>query len=151
MFDRKDGCEYVFIWRTSEACPIRRVQGKMNSQFLFRTVIKHSCFNSVYFLFFTGQNCKVKDPKSGYEYNLTPLGGKDYDVKGLGYEYQFAVCGPITTSVCPHGPSNTVSSCQVEGQTHRIAGEFISFSVLVGVVLLFFFSTFNLSHAPLQG
>lgn len=27
MFDRKDGCEYVFIWRTSEACPVKRVQG----------------------------------------------------------------------------------------------------------------------------
>lgn len=95
MFDRKDGCEYVFIWRTSEACPIKRVQG---------------------------EKCKVKDPKSGYEYNLKPLAGKDYEVKGLGYEYHFAVCGPITTSVCPHGPSNTVSSCQVEGQKHRIAG-----------------------------
>ncbi|XP_056125524.1 cation-independent mannose-6-phosphate receptor [Rhinichthys klamathensis goyatoka] len=95
MFDRKDGCEYVFIWRTSEACPIKRVQG---------------------------EKCKVQDPKSGYEYNLTPLAGKDYEVKGLGYEYHFAVCSPITTSVCPHDTSKTVSSCQVEGQTHRIAG-----------------------------
>uniref|UniRef100_A0A8C1XXP6 Insulin-like growth factor 2 receptor n=1 Tax=Cyprinus carpio TaxID=7962 RepID=A0A8C1XXP6_CYPCA len=95
MFDRKDDCEYVFIWRTSEACPIKRVQG---------------------------ENCKVKDPKSGYEYNLTPLAGKDYDVKDLSYEYNFAVCGPVTSSVCPHGPSNSVSSCQVKGSTHRIAG-----------------------------
>uniref|UniRef100_A0A672Q5X8 Cation-independent mannose-6-phosphate receptor-like n=1 Tax=Sinocyclocheilus grahami TaxID=75366 RepID=A0A672Q5X8_SINGR len=95
MFDRKDGCEYVFIWRTSEACPIKRVQG---------------------------ENCKVEDPKSGYEYNLTPLAGKDYEVKDLSYEYHFAVCGPVTSSVCPHGPSNSVSSCQVEGSTHRIAG-----------------------------
>ncbi|XP_051500970.1 cation-independent mannose-6-phosphate receptor-like [Myxocyprinus asiaticus] len=95
MFDRRDGCEYVFIWRTSEACPIRRVQG---------------------------ENCKVRDPKSGYEYNLAPLAGKDYEVKGLHYEYHFAVCGPITTSVCPHGPSGLVSSCQIEGQNHRIAG-----------------------------
>ncbi|XP_016329709.1 cation-independent mannose-6-phosphate receptor-like [Sinocyclocheilus anshuiensis] len=95
MFDRKDGCEYVFIWRTSEACPIKRVQG---------------------------ENCKVEDPKSGYEYNLTPLAGKDYEVNDLSYEYHFAVCGPVTSSVCPHGPSNSVSSCQVEGSTHRIAG-----------------------------
>ncbi|XP_050994418.1 LOW QUALITY PROTEIN: cation-independent mannose-6-phosphate receptor [Labeo rohita] len=95
MYDRKDDCEYVFIWRTSEACPIRRVQG---------------------------ENCKVKDPKSGYEYNLTPLAGKDYQVKDMNYEYNFAVCGPVTSTVCPHGPSNSVSSCQVEGSTHRIAG-----------------------------
>uniref|UniRef100_A0A8C1G8U4 Insulin-like growth factor 2 receptor n=1 Tax=Cyprinus carpio TaxID=7962 RepID=A0A8C1G8U4_CYPCA len=88
-------CEYVFIWRTSEACPIRRVQG---------------------------ENCIVKDPKSGYEYNLTSLAGKDYEVKKLSYEYHFAVCGPLTSSVCPHGLSNSVSSCQVEGSTHRIAG-----------------------------
>uniref|UniRef100_A0A8C1Z5G4 Insulin-like growth factor 2 receptor n=1 Tax=Cyprinus carpio TaxID=7962 RepID=A0A8C1Z5G4_CYPCA len=95
MFDRKDDCEYVFIWRTSEACPIRRVQG---------------------------ENCIVKDPKSGYEYNLTSLAGNDYEVKKLSYEYHFAVCGPLTSSVCPHGLSNSVSSCQVEGSTHRIAG-----------------------------
>lgn len=28
MFDRIDGCEYVFIWRTSEACPVRKSQGE---------------------------------------------------------------------------------------------------------------------------
>uniref|UniRef100_A0A8C2E6T2 Insulin-like growth factor 2 receptor n=1 Tax=Cyprinus carpio TaxID=7962 RepID=A0A8C2E6T2_CYPCA len=95
MVSLLNDCEYVFIWRTSEACPIKRVQG---------------------------ENCKVKDPKSGYEYNLTPLAGKDYDVKDLSYEYNFAVCGPVTSSVCPHGPSNSVSSCQVKGSTHRIAG-----------------------------
>uniref|UniRef100_A0A8C2IVC6 Insulin-like growth factor 2 receptor n=1 Tax=Cyprinus carpio TaxID=7962 RepID=A0A8C2IVC6_CYPCA len=34
----------------------------------------------------------------------------------------FFGCGPLTSSVCPHGLSNSVSSCQVEGSTHRIAG-----------------------------
>ncbi|KAI5090811.1 cation-independent mannose-6-phosphate receptor precursor [Silurus meridionalis] len=95
MFDRKDGCEYVFIWRTSEACPIKIAQGS---------------------------NCKVKDPRSGYEFDLTPLSGTDYEVKSLTYEYHFAVCGPIKTSVCPHGTDNTVSSCQVEGTAHKISG-----------------------------
>ncbi|XP_056620153.1 cation-independent mannose-6-phosphate receptor isoform X2 [Triplophysa dalaica] len=95
MFDRIDGCEYVFIWRTSEACPIKRVQG---------------------------DNCKVNDPKSGYEYNLTPLAGQDYEVKGLHYEYHLAVCGPIKSTVCPHGADKPVSSCQVEDQKHRITG-----------------------------
>ncbi|TRY58197.1 hypothetical protein DNTS_017408 [Danionella cerebrum] len=95
MFDRRDGCEFVFVWRTSEACPIKRVQG---------------------------ENCKVRDPKSGFEYNLTPLAGKDYEVKSSSFEYHFSVCGPINSTVCPHGPINLVSSCQVEGKTHRIAG-----------------------------
>lgn len=95
MFDRKDGCEYVFIWRTSEACPVKRVQGT---------------------------NCKVKDPRSGYEFDLTPLSGKDYEVKSPQYEYHFAVCGPVKTSVCPHGDDNMVSSCQVEGSNHKISG-----------------------------
>lgn len=73
----------------------------------------------------TGENCKVKDPKSGYEYNLTPLAGKDYEVKGLHYEYHFAVCGPVATAVCPHGADKPVSSCQVEEKSHRIAGGFL--------------------------
>ncbi|KAI4887672.1 hypothetical protein NFI96_014869 [Prochilodus magdalenae] len=95
VFDRKDGCEYVFLWRTSEACPVKRV---------------------------TGKDCKVTDPRSGYEYNLLSLSGKDYEVKSTQYEYHFAVCGPITTSVCPHGDKETVASCQVEGAKHRISG-----------------------------
>ncbi|XP_076873911.1 cation-independent mannose-6-phosphate receptor isoform X2 [Brachyhypopomus gauderio] len=95
IFDRQDGCEYVFIWRTSEACPVKRVQG---------------------------QNCMVKDPRSGFEYDLTPLSGRDHEVKIDQYVYHFAVCSPIKTSVCPHGPGEAVSSCQVEGTTHRIAG-----------------------------
>lgn len=95
MFDRQDGCEYVFIWRTSEACPVKRVQGS---------------------------DCKVRDPRNGYEYNLMPLAGKDYSVKNDQYTYHFAVCGPIQGSVCPHGRENSVASCQTENSKHRIAG-----------------------------
>ena len=29
VFDRLDGCEYVFVWRTSEACPLRKTQGAL--------------------------------------------------------------------------------------------------------------------------
>ncbi|XP_060722164.1 cation-independent mannose-6-phosphate receptor [Tachysurus vachellii] len=95
LFDRKDGCEYVFVWRTSEACAVKKAQGT---------------------------NCKVKDPRSGYEFDLTPLSEKDYAVKGSSYEYHFAVCGPVSSSVCPHGDDQMVSSCQIEGSNHRIAG-----------------------------
>lgn len=51
MFDRIDGCEYVFIWRTSEACPIKRVQGRMNSQSCQRTIYRSFLIGSYYVLF----------------------------------------------------------------------------------------------------
>ncbi|XP_031437958.2 cation-independent mannose-6-phosphate receptor, partial [Clupea harengus] len=99
IFDRKDGCEYVFIWRTSEACPVQRVQG---------------------------ENCKVQDPRSGHEFDLSSLSGKDYMVTSGQYEYHFAVCGGLSPGVCEHkDPSkDAVASCQVEANTHthRIAG-----------------------------
>lgn len=28
MFQLLDGCEYVFVWRTVEACPVVRAEGK---------------------------------------------------------------------------------------------------------------------------
>ncbi|KAG7460969.1 hypothetical protein MATL_G00204630 [Megalops atlanticus] len=97
MFESLNNCEYVFIWRTSEACPVRRVQG---------------------------ENCKVRDPRSGYVFDLTPLSGKDYEVKESQYDYHFAVCGPLKQRVCTHKDtgSDPVSSCQVEDKVHRIAG-----------------------------
>lgn len=79
-------------------------------------------------MFHQGANCKVKDPRSGYEFDLTPLSGKDYEVKSLQYEYHFAVCGPIKTSVCPHG--GNVSSCQVETSSQRISGKYGFFNML---------------------
>ncbi|XP_028809164.1 cation-independent mannose-6-phosphate receptor isoform X2 [Denticeps clupeoides] len=96
MFDHKDGCEYVFIWRTPKACPIQRIQGN---------------------------NCKVQDPRSGHVFDLTSLSGQDYSVKSGQYDYQFSVCGPLKAGVCTHKDDGLeVASCQVEGSTHRIAG-----------------------------
>ncbi|KAG5846630.1 hypothetical protein ANANG_G00117010 [Anguilla anguilla] len=97
MFTEKNGCEYVFTWRTSEACPVHRVQG---------------------------DNCKVRDPRSSYVFDMTSLSGKDYTVKSGEYEYHFAVCGALNEKICTHKDTGneTVSSCQVEGSTHRIAG-----------------------------
>ncbi|KAK5852634.1 hypothetical protein PBY51_006486 [Eleginops maclovinus] len=93
MFDRLDGCEYVFIWRTSEACPIRKSKG---------------------------DNCHVRDPKSGYEFDLSSLKGRDYPVLSDKYVYHLAVCGGVQGDVCTHMES--VSSCQVEGSKAKIAG-----------------------------
>nr|QPB70590.1 insulin-like growth factor 2 receptor [Pampus argenteus] len=97
MFDRKDGCEYVFIWRTSEACPIRKSQGN---------------------------DCRVRDPKSGYEFDLSSLKGKDYGTSSGKYTYHLSVCGGLQRGICTHKDTgnDSVSSCQVDGSIHKIAG-----------------------------
>ncbi|XP_071323597.1 cation-independent mannose-6-phosphate receptor isoform X2 [Trachinotus anak] len=97
MFDRKDGCEYVFIWRTSEACPIRKSQG---------------------------DDCRVRDPRSGYEFNLSSLKGRDYPVPSGKYIYHLSICEGLKRGVCTHKDtgSDLVSSCQAEGDKHKIAG-----------------------------
>ncbi|XP_030577044.1 cation-independent mannose-6-phosphate receptor isoform X2 [Archocentrus centrarchus] len=96
MFDRKDGCEYVFIWRTSEACPIRRSQG---------------------------DHCRVRDPKSGYEFDLSSLKGQDYTINTPQYSYHLSICGALQKDVCTHkDASKSVSSCQVGKDIQKIAG-----------------------------
>ncbi|XP_075059666.1 cation-independent mannose-6-phosphate receptor [Mixophyes fleayi] len=97
VFQEQDGCEYVFLWRTSEACPVVRAEG---------------------------DNCQVRDPKYGYLYNLKPLGEKPVEVLDGGYTYQLKVCGELSESPCAsQAPTGeTVSSCQVTGNTGKVAG-----------------------------
>ncbi|KAM8847361.1 cation-independent mannose-6-phosphate receptor [Synchiropus picturatus] len=95
MFDRKDGCEYVFIWRTLEACPITKSQG---------------------------DGCQVTDPRSGYIFDLSSLKGRDYSVRSDKYIYHLSVCSALQKGVCTHRDSDQVSSCQADGNTHKIAG-----------------------------
>ncbi|XP_069811536.1 cation-independent mannose-6-phosphate receptor [Dendropsophus ebraccatus] len=97
MFQEQEGCEYVFLWRTSEACPVARSEG---------------------------DNCQVKDPKYNYVYDLRPLGEKVVEVADSEYTYQLKVCGEVPGSKCsaqaPAG--STVSSCQVKGNNGMSAG-----------------------------
>uniref|UniRef100_A0A3Q2EC35 Insulin-like growth factor 2 receptor n=1 Tax=Cyprinodon variegatus TaxID=28743 RepID=A0A3Q2EC35_CYPVA len=95
MFDRQDGCEYVFVWRTSEACPIKKVKG---------------------------ENCRVRDPKSGYEFDFSSLKDKDFSIPSDKYTYHLSVCSALQKDVCPHKGTEPVSSCQVSGSTHKTAG-----------------------------
>ncbi|XP_034555992.1 cation-independent mannose-6-phosphate receptor [Notolabrus celidotus] len=97
MFDRLDGCEYVFIWTTSEACPIKKSEGR---------------------------DCKVRDPRSGFEFNLNSLKGRDYQVRNEKYIYHLSVCEGLQRGICTHKDTGieTVSSCQVDGDNHKIAG-----------------------------
>lgn len=72
-----------------------------------------------------GENCRVRDPRSGYEFNLSSLKGKDYQVKNGKYVYHLSVCGGLQSKdVCPHADagSGAVSSCQVDGQNQKIGG-----------------------------
>ncbi|XP_058881252.1 cation-independent mannose-6-phosphate receptor [Acipenser ruthenus] len=103
VFERTDGCEFVFIWRTSEACPVRRSQG---------------------------EKCQVKDPRNGYVFDLKPLSGQDYEVNEGEYKYHISVCSPLKAEVCagktPEGV-DPVSSCQVKpgsGGFQKVAGRY---------------------------
>ncbi|KAL0967415.1 hypothetical protein UPYG_G00251950 [Umbra pygmaea] len=97
VFDRQDGCEYVFIWRTSEACPLTNAMG---------------------------EDCQVTDPRSGYVFDMKTLSGKDYILDSGQYQYYFSVCGGLQAGICTHKDTGNmqVASCQVEKSTHRIAG-----------------------------
>ncbi|XP_063773902.1 cation-independent mannose-6-phosphate receptor [Pseudophryne corroboree] len=95
VFQEQDDCEYVFLWRTTEACPVVRVEG---------------------------DNCQVTDPKFGYVYDLRPLGEHVVEVPDGEYKYQLKVCGDITESLCQAPAGSTVSSCQVKGNTGKLAG-----------------------------
>ncbi|XP_034018710.1 cation-independent mannose-6-phosphate receptor isoform X2 [Thalassophryne amazonica] len=97
VFDLKDGCEYVFIWRTSEACPIKKSQG---------------------------DGCQVRDPRTGYMFDLNSLKNHDYAIRNGPYMYHLSVCGGLQYGVCTDKDtgSDLVSSCQVDGSIHRIAG-----------------------------
>uniref|UniRef100_A0A5F9C0Z7 Cation-independent mannose-6-phosphate receptor n=1 Tax=Oryctolagus cuniculus TaxID=9986 RepID=A0A5F9C0Z7_RABIT len=86
VFQLMDDCEYVFVWRTVEACPVVRVEG---------------------------DNCEVTDPRHGNLYDLKPLGLNDTMVSAGEYNYYFRVCGKLSSDICPTiDKSKAVSSCQ---------------------------------------
>lgn len=125
MFDREDNCEYVFIWRTSEACPIRKAQGKHVTDEKHRDGVSGSArleFDPK-ILVFSGDNCRVHDPRSGYEFDLSSLKGQDFQVRNDKYIYHLSVCGGLKRNICSHSTgSDSVSSCQVEGDKQKIGG-----------------------------
>ncbi|XP_012590642.1 PREDICTED: cation-independent mannose-6-phosphate receptor [Condylura cristata] len=98
-FQLLDNCEYVFVWRTVEACPVVRAEG---------------------------ENCEVRDPRHGHLYNLKPLSLNDTLVTAGEYTYYFRVCGQLSLSVCLGGEkSKPVSSCQEKRGPqgfHKVAG-----------------------------
>ncbi|XP_045356158.1 cation-independent mannose-6-phosphate receptor [Leopardus geoffroyi] len=98
-FQLLDDCEYVFVWRTVEACPVVRVEG---------------------------DNCEVKDPRHGNLYDLKPLAVNDTVVSAGEYTYYFRVCGKLSSDVCStDDKSKVISSCQEKRGAlgfHKVAG-----------------------------
>ncbi|KAF6114200.1 insulin like growth factor 2 receptor [Phyllostomus discolor] len=85
-FQLLDECEYVFVWRTVEACPVVRAEG---------------------------DNCEVRDPRHGNLYDLKPLSLNDTVVNAGEYTYHLRVCGQLSSGVCSTADrSKAVSSCQ---------------------------------------
>ncbi|MED6270432.1 hypothetical protein CHARACLAT_010298 [Characodon lateralis] len=123
MFDRQDGCEYVFMWRTSEACPIRKVKG---------------------------ENCRVRDPKSGYEFDFTSLKNRDFAITSNKYSYHLSVCSELKKNVCSQKNKESVSSCQVDGNTHKIAGLLNQMLTFVGDQIILNYTNGETCHKIYQ-
>lgn len=66
----------------------------------------------------------MRDPRSGYEFDLSSLEGRDFAVPSGKYTYHLSVCGGLKRGVCTHADtgSDQVSSCQADGDKHKIAG-----------------------------
>ncbi|XP_067845330.1 cation-independent mannose-6-phosphate receptor [Heptranchias perlo] len=103
VFEEYDECEFLFVWRTPAACPIRRAQG---------------------------ENCQIKDPKYGYVFDLHPLAKENQQVKADDYTYYFRICDRLRGFNCGDGQTrgaDVISACQVKtGPTpvYKIAGLF---------------------------
>lgn len=72
-----------------------------------------------------GDHCRVRDPRSGYEFDLSSLQGRDYPVRNDKYIYHLSVCGGLARNICTHGDaaSGNASSCQVDGSKMKIGGK----------------------------
>lgn len=80
-------------------------------------------YNKVSNLWVPGDNCRVRDPKTGYEFDLSSLKGKDYSINTTQYSYQLSICGALQKDVCAHKDAGkSVSSCQVGRNNQKIAG-----------------------------
>eukprot|EP00062_Callorhinchus_milii_P000078 gi/632935035/ref/XP_007887464.1/ PREDICTED: cation-independent mannose-6-phosphate receptor [Callorhinchus milii] len=90
VFEESDECEFLFVWRTPAACSIVRA---------------------------SGENCRVKEPKYGYELDLNRLAHKNYQVNTDKYTYHFRVCDHLNGHECNaahRSGANAVSACQVQ-------------------------------------
>ena len=96
----------MFVWRTSEACPLRKTQGAfivvvvdLGHPNWFRC-LAHVGLHSVSVslcvcvcVCLPGDDCRVRDPRSGYVFDLSSLSGRDFMTPSAPYQYHLSVCG----------------------------------------------------------
>ncbi|KAH0519980.1 Cation-independent mannose-6-phosphate receptor [Microtus ochrogaster] len=84
-------CVVSFLWNTEAACPIQTITD-------------------------TDQACSIRDPNSGFVFNLSPLNSSQgYVVSGIGKTFLFNICG--TMPVCVTDKEKLAFGCEAGTQT----------------------------------
>nr|XP_060609655.1 cation-independent mannose-6-phosphate receptor [Anolis sagrei ordinatus] len=88
-------CVATFLWETEAACPVTTTEGD-------------------------AQSCSVKDPNTGFVYNLEPLAIDDvYVTVGIGKTYMMNICGPAKGCTAKTTPANdSIGGCEAENLEH---------------------------------
>uniref|UniRef100_A0A6J0UVP4 Cation-independent mannose-6-phosphate receptor isoform X1 n=1 Tax=Pogona vitticeps TaxID=103695 RepID=A0A6J0UVP4_9SAUR len=89
-------CVATFLWETEAACPVTTTEGE-------------------------AQNCSVKDPNTGFVYNLESLASeRGYLVMGVGKEYMINICGPANDCKPTENTPNedSIGGCETEDLKH---------------------------------
>uniref|UniRef100_A0A8C5WXI9 Insulin like growth factor 2 receptor n=1 Tax=Laticauda laticaudata TaxID=8630 RepID=A0A8C5WXI9_LATLA len=85
-------CVATFLWETEAACPVTTTQGE-------------------------SQSCSVKDPNTGFLYNLEPLAlEKAYIVEGIKKSYMVSICRPANECGPIDGTEidDSIGGCEME-------------------------------------
>uniref|UniRef100_A0A8C4YRY5 Insulin like growth factor 2 receptor n=1 Tax=Gopherus evgoodei TaxID=1825980 RepID=A0A8C4YRY5_9SAUR len=91
-------CVVTFLWETEAACPVTTTKDET-------------------------QSCSVRDPNSGFLFNMQPLASeKGYITSGIGKTFMLNICGPAPD--CGDGSDGKpAGGCEVEGlKSVRIVG-----------------------------
>nr|XP_027309114.2 LOW QUALITY PROTEIN: cation-independent mannose-6-phosphate receptor [Anas platyrhynchos] len=84
-------CVITFLWETEAACPIKETKDD-------------------------SQTCSVRDPNSGFLFNLQPLAsGKGYMATGIGKKFLLNICGPMPD--CGEINGKQAAGCEAENLT----------------------------------
>ncbi|GAB1599449.1 cation-independent mannose-6-phosphate receptor-like [Argonauta hians] len=95
LLDVISKCEYVFLWRTSAACVETSTESKQ-------------------------EKCTVKDPNTGYTYNLQPLirtGSGTYLVESQTHKFYINICAPVKIPDCIMPDKSEPSVCEFNSNT----------------------------------
>uniref|UniRef100_A0A8C3PZL1 Insulin like growth factor 2 receptor n=1 Tax=Chrysolophus pictus TaxID=9089 RepID=A0A8C3PZL1_CHRPC len=84
-------CVVTFLWETEAACPVKETKDD-------------------------SQSCSVRDPNSGFLFNLQPLAAeKGYTTTGIGKTYLLNICGPMPE--CGEINGKPAAGCEADNLT----------------------------------